>query len=278
MMSEQSGRGGPRDRPPRDGRPGASQAGAGRGQPGGSGTDVFSDLQRWLIRSSAKNMRREFEDQVRRTIGGQRQEKSDVWDVATTEIPPEVGEAPECQWCPICRAARRMRESGQGVSTPLSGAGDAVAGAVQDAVKSLDGLLARLAGGSAAGDRPRQARNGAHQARTASSTGRRATPQPGTPQPGRGQTGTPQPGTTAPAPGAEPRGTDQGAASGARPDSLTGEHGPVGWKPGDRLATAGVANVDPWATATEHDETAEGSSDAGAGGPDGRGHGPGDRG
>src|SRR5262245_20016428 len=108
LMSEQSGRGEPADKAgsgqPRGGDrpgPGRSQR-PGRRQPG---ADVLGDLQRWLIRSSARNMRSQLEDQVRRTIGGQRADKSDVWDVATTEIPPEVGEAPECQWCPICRAA-----------------------------------------------------------------------------------------------------------------------------------------------------------------------------
>ena len=95
-------------------------------------------------------MRRELEGQVRRTLGGQRPDKGDVWDVATTEIPPEVGAAPECQWCPICRAARRMRDAGPGVAGPLSGAGEAVATVVQDAIGALDSLLART-GGRAAG-------------------------------------------------------------------------------------------------------------------------------
>jgi len=139
-MSEQSGRNEP---PPRQGNPGA---------------DPLADLQRWLIRSSAKNVRRELEDQVRRTLGSQRQDPGDVWDVATTENPAEVGEAPECQWCPICRAARRMRESGPGLAGQLSGAGDAVATAVQDAISVLDSLLAR-SGGTKAG--PGASRDGA---------------------------------------------------------------------------------------------------------------------
>src|SRR5215471_12159888 len=136
LMSEQSGRGESADRPEpgqprRADRPGTGRSQqAGRRQPS---SDMLSDLQRWLIRSSARNMRSQFEDQVRRTLGGQRPDNSDVWDVATTEIPPEVGEAPECQWCPICRAARRMRDSRPGIAGPLSGAGDAVAAAMQEA-------------------------------------------------------------------------------------------------------------------------------------------------
>ncbi len=107
--------------------------------------DLFGDLQRWFIRQSAKNMRREISGQVRRTLGGGR-EASDVWDTATNEIPPEVGESPECQWCPICRAARRMRDSGPGIGGQLTGAGDVVASAVHDAIGVLDSLLARTSG------------------------------------------------------------------------------------------------------------------------------------
>jgi hypothetical protein len=111
----------------------------------GKGVDVFGDLQRWFIRQSAKNMRREISGQVRRTFGGS-QPNSDVWDTATNEIPPEVGESPECQWCPICRAARRMRDSGPGIGGQLSGAGDVVASAVQDAISALDSLLSKGGG------------------------------------------------------------------------------------------------------------------------------------
>jgi len=103
---------------------------------------VFGDLQRWFIRQSAKNMRNQISGQVRRSLGGGR-EPSDVWDTATNEIPPEVGESPECQWCPICRAARRMRDSGPGIGDQISGAGDVVASAVQDAISALDSLLSK---------------------------------------------------------------------------------------------------------------------------------------
>ena len=77
------------------------------------GTDLLNGFQRWVIRSSARSMRREIEHSVRRTIGSARAEPEDTWGVATTEPPPDLSEAPECAWCPVCRAARRMRESGR---------------------------------------------------------------------------------------------------------------------------------------------------------------------
>jgi hypothetical protein len=134
------------------GRPG----GPGRPGPSVPGADMLSEFQRWLIRSSARSMRREIGGQVRKTLGGARAEKTDVWDTATTEIPPEVGEAPECQWCPICRAARQLRDSGPGVSGHLAGAGNVVASAVQDAINALDTMLAK-ASGTADRDRPDRA-------------------------------------------------------------------------------------------------------------------------
>lgn len=103
------------------------------------GTDLLNNFQRWLIRSSARSARRQIEDSVRRTIKSARAEPEDPWGVATTEPPPDLTESPECAWCPICRAARRMRESGPG----LSSVSDTVAAAVQDAFGALDGVLSR---------------------------------------------------------------------------------------------------------------------------------------
>jgi hypothetical protein len=133
-------------------RPGRERAGRERRQtrprqvPPSS--DVLSDFQRWLLRNSAKTMRKEITGQVRRTFsgGGSRNDAGDVWDTATTEIPLGVGEAPECQWCPICRAARRMRDSGPSIGDHLSTAGDAVAAAVQDALGAVDSVLSRTGG------------------------------------------------------------------------------------------------------------------------------------
>jgi hypothetical protein len=125
-------------RPSRPQRPDSRRSGA----PGG---DLLTDLQRWMIRSSAKTMRREIEGQVRRTLGSGRTEPEDVWGTATTEVPPEVGESPECAWCPICRAARRMRDSGPGLGSQVSGASKGVAAYVQDAIVAFDTVLSRTA-------------------------------------------------------------------------------------------------------------------------------------
>jgi hypothetical protein len=116
----------------------------GRQQPQGRpfGIDLAGEVQRWLIRSGARSMRREFGEQVRRTLGGSRPEPGDVWGAATSEPPPdELFQTPECAWCPICRAARRVRESGPGLGSQLAGAGDAVAAAVQEALSAFDAVL-----------------------------------------------------------------------------------------------------------------------------------------
>ena len=120
---------------------------AGRpGRPGqGAQRDLTDDIQRWLVRSGARSMRRELTDHVRRAFQGQRPaEPADVWNAATTEPPPDLmaaAEAPECAWCPVCRAARRIRESRSGLGGPLAGAGDAAAAAVQEALSAFDTLL-----------------------------------------------------------------------------------------------------------------------------------------
>ena len=106
--------------------------------------DIFGDMQRWLIKAGARSVRREVQDQLRRAIGGGRPQE-DVWGRATTEPPPHTGESPECQWCPICRAARAMRESGPGLGPQLTGASGAVASAVQDAITAVDGIISRSA-------------------------------------------------------------------------------------------------------------------------------------
>jgi hypothetical protein len=113
---------------------------------------MLSDFQRWLIRSGARNVRREIGGQVRRTLGGGRADTGDIWDMATSEIPPEVGESPECQWCPVCRAARAMRESNPGLSDHLSTAGDVVSSAVQEAFKAFDSVLNRSGSSRSAGN------------------------------------------------------------------------------------------------------------------------------
>ncbi len=179
------------------------------------GADILTEVQRWLIRSGAKSVRKEFGGQVRKTFGGGRQSSADVWDTATSEPPPEAGEAPECQWCPICRAARRMRESGPGLSGQLAGAGDAVAAAVHEAVKVFDSLLARATSYDAerAGTNTRDATARTEpQAGPGADAGPRPDPQPG-PRPEPQPEPRPEP-RPEPEPGPEPGRIEDGPGYG----------------------------------------------------------------
>jgi hypothetical protein len=105
-----------------------------------SGSDPIGDFQRWLMRSSAKNLSREVKGQFRRTFGGG-SDRGDVWDTATTEPPPTVGESPECAWCPVCRAARRFRDSGPGLASQAAAAGDALLSVAQDTIAAFEATL-----------------------------------------------------------------------------------------------------------------------------------------
>ena len=116
-------------------------------QPGGSG-DLIGDFQRWLLRSGARGMSRELTDQVRAALG-KNQSTGDVWETATTE--PVPADAPECAWCPLCRAARIVREAKPGRDKRVAAVGDALTNVVQDAVSVLEAALAatgRSAGGN----------------------------------------------------------------------------------------------------------------------------------
>jgi hypothetical protein len=272
-------------------RSGSARSSSARQRQSTPASDMLSDLQRWLVRSSAKSMGRELSGQVRRTLGGGRQQPSasDIWDTATNEIPPEVGESPECQWCPICRAARRMREGGSGIGGQLSGAGDAVASVVQDAIGALDSILSKASGDqrAASSSRPSaSAKSGSASAPTTksgsapSATGKSGSAPGGAASAGAASKPDAQPsGRTRPNGAARSSGGATNGASGTRdrdPEdpqaSLAGDHGPGGWKPGDRLATERVIDPDPWAGATEADD---GSGDTGQPGTDGGASSPG---
>jgi len=132
-MTEPSGR-----RQPADGqRPGASweQRAAG----------LASEIQRWLIRTSARNMRDELGDQVKKAFRGSGEDAADPWATATTEPPHAADEAPECAWCPLCRAARRLAQARAGADSRsgprLSDAAEVMAGAMRDAFASFDSIL-----------------------------------------------------------------------------------------------------------------------------------------
>ncbi len=99
------------------------------------GSDPIGELQRWLVRSGARSVTRELGDQVRTVLGGSTH--GDVWEDATADH-----EAPECQWCPICRARRKLRDSGPGLSSAVSAAGDAVSVVLQDAAAAFEAAVA----------------------------------------------------------------------------------------------------------------------------------------
>jgi hypothetical protein len=111
------------------------------------GGDPLGDFQRWLMKAGARSVTRDLTGRVRGgvrgAIGGDRP-KADVWDTATS-LP--LDEAPECAWCPVCRAARRMRENrqgtgpGSGLSSQLAGAGDALAAVVQEAYSAFESAM-----------------------------------------------------------------------------------------------------------------------------------------
>jgi hypothetical protein len=146
----------PRQSPPRQSTPPRQSPPPRRSAPPRQlGADLAGEVQRWLIRSGARSVRREFGEQVRRTLGGGREEPTDVWGAATTEPPPdETLDSPECAWCPICRGARRIRESGPGLGSQLAGAGDAVASAVQEALAAFDAVLSAGPGSPTGKRRP----------------------------------------------------------------------------------------------------------------------------
>jgi hypothetical protein len=105
------------------------------------GSDPVGDFQRWLMRSSARGFGREMRGNIRKTFGSGQSGRDDVWESATNE-PEGGGEPPECEWCPLCRAARKMRDSGPGLSSHLSSAGGLFATVLQDAVSAFEAVVA----------------------------------------------------------------------------------------------------------------------------------------
>jgi hypothetical protein len=107
-------------------------------EPSRSGQDPIGDFQRWLIRSGTRGLSREVSDQIRSALG-RSGGSADVWARAT--VPPS-DEAPECAWCPLCRAARVLRESGPGVSSQMAAAGEAVNVLAHDALSVFESAVA----------------------------------------------------------------------------------------------------------------------------------------
>jgi hypothetical protein len=152
-------------------------------QPGGS-NDLIGDFQRWLLRAGARGMSRELADQVRAALG-RNQPTGDVWGAATAE--PVPAEAPECAWCPLCRAARLVREAKPARDNRVAAVGDALTTVVQDAVSVLEAALAATGRGAGGNGRPDAAGPGTRGYPAAGSAGA-AAPAPG------GQAGPADPG------------------------------------------------------------------------------------
>jgi hypothetical protein len=112
---------------------GSGSTGSRAGKPA---SDPVADLQRWLMKAGARSMANQVADNVRRTLGQSKRDSGDIWDVATTEAP--LDEPPECQWCPVCQAARRLRDSGPGLGSKLADAGGVLASVVGDAFSAVD--------------------------------------------------------------------------------------------------------------------------------------------
>jgi len=134
------------DSPPRSTNSGQSRTNGqaddsrpGSGSRSNRGSDPVADFQRWLMRAGARSMANQVADQVKRSLGAEKRPSGDVWDTATNEPPPN--EPPECQWCPICQAARAARTSGPGLNAMLSDAGGALAGLAQGAFSAFEQLM-----------------------------------------------------------------------------------------------------------------------------------------
>jgi hypothetical protein len=147
-VSESRGDGQPAGsgQPSTNDQPGTGGQARTNGQPGSGspskssrGNDPIADLQRWLMRAGARSMANQVADQVRRTLGQERSDRGDVWDTATNEPPP--GESPECQWCPVCQAARAARLSGPGLMSSVADVGGALASMAQDALSAFEQII-----------------------------------------------------------------------------------------------------------------------------------------
>ena len=190
---------------------------------GSPGSDPIGDFQRWLMRRSARSLGREVRGTVRKTFGGS-SDRGDVWDAATAE--PLPGEAPECAWCPVCRAARKFRESGPGLASHVAGAGDALLSVAQDTLAAFEATLSA---------RPPQAGHGSPD---------HGSPDHGSPDHGSPDHGSPghrSPDRGSPGHGSPDHGSpDHGSPGhGERPGPATGSPEGTGW-PGD--ADAGQAD------------------------------------
>jgi len=212
-------------------------------EPSRSGQDPIGDFQRWIVRSGARSVSREVGDQIRSMLGrGGR--PADVWARATA---PPADEAPECAWCPICRAARVLRESGPGVGSQMAAAGEAVGVLARDAVSMVESALAATGRAAKAGTGQGQPPSSTIWADVTAEAGETA-PEPGGTAPEPGGTApdpggmVPEPGGMAPDPGEVAPGPEDAA-----PDPAKVVPGPAGVvpEPGEEPESAGPPGGPP---------------------------------
>ncbi len=104
----------------------------------------LDDLQRRLAIAGARSLGQQVVGQVGRTIRG---ESADVWAVATAEpVDASAGNAPECAWCPVCRAIRMARDSNPDLAGRVGETAGALMSAAHDVAAAIDASLSRLPG------------------------------------------------------------------------------------------------------------------------------------
>ena len=202
------------------------------------GNDPVGDFQRWLMRSGARGLGKEVRGNIRKTFGYGDAGRDDVWGSATSE--PEGGEhPPECEWCPLCRAARKMKDSGPGLSSHLSSAGDAFASVVREAVDAFEAVMAT---GTGPRRPPADANSGAAEPADA-------------------------------AVGAETADADAGSGAGSGAGPAVAGDGPLPGA-GPWSAAGAWSDAGPWSDAADNgaeQQAAMGEPEGPAGGPDDRG-------
>jgi hypothetical protein len=101
----------------------------------------LDDLQRRLAIAGARGLGQQVAGQFGRTVRGGRQ---DVWETATTEpVDASAGNAPECAWCPVCRAIRMARDSNPDMAGRVGETAGALMSAAHDVVAAVDAALSR---------------------------------------------------------------------------------------------------------------------------------------
>jgi hypothetical protein len=216
-------------------------------EPSRSGQDPIGDFQRWLVRSGARSVSREVSDQIRSMLGRPAR-PADVWAKATA---PSAHEAPECAWCPICRAARVLRESGSGVSSQMAAAGEAVGVLARDAVSVVESALGATGRAARAGAGRGEAPSGSVWADVTAAdpeepAAAREEPAAG---PGEARSGSVWADVTAadpgePAAGPEEPATDPGGPTAAREEPVAGPGEPAAG-PAEEPEAAGPAGGPP---------------------------------